>query len=130
MGTSGLVRKTYAFGLPRQTRRKNRCGLSKSGSSECDGLTLVPTWHEPRLRQCSARTGDVVAVHGLDGIGYLGVQYAAKMGNCTRGSRCFAGDLRPGIGAWTVRGDCERAAGCGEADADITLPIKASGFSE
>src|SRR5437764_7557683 len=37
------------------------------------------------LRNSGARPGDVVAVHGLGGLGHLGVQYAAKMGFHTVG---------------------------------------------
>src|SRR5690606_34524169 len=32
------------------------------------------------LRNSGARSGDLVAVHGLGGLGHLGVQFAAKMG--------------------------------------------------
>ena len=41
----------------------------------CAGLTTFNA-----LRHSGARPGDVVAVHGLGGLGHLGVQYAAKMG--------------------------------------------------
>jgi len=41
----------------------------------CAGLTTFNA-----LRGSGARGGDVVAVHGLGGLGHLGVQYAAKMG--------------------------------------------------
>src|SRR6516165_3659820 len=41
----------------------------------CAGLTTFNA-----LRNSGARPGDVVAVHGLGGLGHLGVQYAAKMG--------------------------------------------------
>lgn len=41
----------------------------------CAGLTTFNA-----LRNSGARGGDVVAVHGLGGLGHLGVQYAAKMG--------------------------------------------------
>ncbi|HEY2883171.1 MAG TPA: alcohol dehydrogenase [Pirellulales bacterium] len=41
----------------------------------CAGLTTFNA-----LRNSGARFGGVVAVHGLGGLGHLGVQYAAKMG--------------------------------------------------
>jgi D-arabinose 1-dehydrogenase-like Zn-dependent alcohol dehydrogenase len=41
----------------------------------CAGLTTFNA-----LRNGGARSGDLVVVHGLGGLGHLGVQYAAKMG--------------------------------------------------
>jgi D-arabinose 1-dehydrogenase-like Zn-dependent alcohol dehydrogenase len=41
----------------------------------CAGLTTFNA-----LRHTQARPGDLVAVHGLGGLGHLGVQFAAKMG--------------------------------------------------
>jgi len=41
----------------------------------CAGLTTFNA-----LRNSAARPGDVVAVHGIGGLGHLGVQFAAKMG--------------------------------------------------
>src|SRR5205814_5794476 len=41
----------------------------------CAGVTTFNA-----LRNSGARVGGVVAVHGLGGLGHLGVQYAAKMG--------------------------------------------------
>jgi D-arabinose 1-dehydrogenase-like Zn-dependent alcohol dehydrogenase len=41
----------------------------------CAGITTYNA-----LRNSDARPGDLVAVHGLGGLGHLGVQYAAKMG--------------------------------------------------
>src|ERR1700761_5991637 len=41
----------------------------------CAGITTFNA-----LRNSGARAGDVVGVHGLGGLGHLGVQYAAKMG--------------------------------------------------
>jgi D-arabinose 1-dehydrogenase-like Zn-dependent alcohol dehydrogenase len=46
----------------------------------CAGLTTFNA-----LRNSGARSGDVVAVLGLGGLGHLGVQYAAKMGFQTVG---------------------------------------------
>src|SRR3954454_8798798 len=46
----------------------------------CAGVTTFNA-----LRNSGARPGDVVAVHGLGGLGHLGVQYAAKMGFHTVG---------------------------------------------
>jgi len=41
----------------------------------CAGITTFNA-----LRNSGARPGDVVAIHGLGGLGHLGVQFAAKMG--------------------------------------------------
>src|SRR5258706_11483899 len=41
----------------------------------CAGITTFNS-----LRNAGARSGDVVAVHGLGGLGHLGVQFASKMG--------------------------------------------------
>ena len=41
----------------------------------CAGVTTFNS-----LRNSGARSGDLVAVHGIGGLGHLGVQYAAKMG--------------------------------------------------
>jgi D-arabinose 1-dehydrogenase-like Zn-dependent alcohol dehydrogenase len=41
----------------------------------CAGLTTFNA-----LRNSGARPGELVAIHGLGGLGHLGVQYAAKMG--------------------------------------------------
>lgn len=41
----------------------------------CAGITTYNA-----LRNSGARPGDVVAVHGIGGLGHLGVQFAAKMG--------------------------------------------------
>jgi len=46
----------------------------------CAGITTYNA-----LRNCGARAGDVVAIHGLGGLGHLGVQYAVKMGFRTVG---------------------------------------------
>ena len=46
----------------------------------CAGVTTYNA-----LRNSGARPGDLVAVHGLGGLGHLGVQYAAKMGFKTVG---------------------------------------------
>lgn len=41
----------------------------------CAGITTFNA-----LRNSGARGGDLVAIHGIGGLGHLGVQYAAKMG--------------------------------------------------
>jgi alcohol dehydrogenase/propanol-preferring alcohol dehydrogenase len=41
----------------------------------CAGVTTFNS-----LRNAGARPGDLVAVHGIGGLGHLGIQYAAKMG--------------------------------------------------
>jgi D-arabinose 1-dehydrogenase-like Zn-dependent alcohol dehydrogenase len=52
-------------------------GLSPTDAAPlmCAGVTTFNS-----LRLSGARSGDLVAVHGLGGLGHLGVQYAAKMG--------------------------------------------------
>src|SRR4029077_12838083 len=52
-------------------------GLSATDAAPlmCAGVTTFNA-----LRNSGARSGDLVAVHGLGGLGHLGVQYAAKMG--------------------------------------------------
>src|SRR2546422_4757706 len=41
----------------------------------CAGVTVYNA-----LRHSGARGGDVVAVHGIGGLGHLGIQYARQMG--------------------------------------------------
>jgi alcohol dehydrogenase/propanol-preferring alcohol dehydrogenase len=48
------------------------------GPFMCAGVTVYNA-----LRKSGARSGDVVAVHGIGGLGHLGVQYARKMGFVT-----------------------------------------------
>ncbi len=52
-------------------------GLSATDAAPllCAGVTTFNA-----LRNSGARSGDLVAVHGLGGLGHLGVQFAAKMG--------------------------------------------------
>jgi len=52
-------------------------GLSpaEGGPLMCAGVTTFNA-----LRRSGARPGDLVAVHGLGGLGHLGVQYASRMG--------------------------------------------------
>lgn len=47
----------------------------EAGPFMCAGVTVFNA-----LRNSSARAGDVVAVHGIGGLGHLGVQYARHMG--------------------------------------------------
>jgi len=62
----------------------------------CAGLTTFNC-----LRNAGARSGDVVAVLGLGGLGHLGVQFAAKMGFRTVGIARGAdkGELAKKLGA-------------------------------
>jgi D-arabinose 1-dehydrogenase-like Zn-dependent alcohol dehydrogenase len=46
-----------------------------AGPLMCAGVTVFNA-----LRNSGARAGDVVAVHGIGGLGHLGVQYARQMG--------------------------------------------------
>jgi len=41
----------------------------------CAGITTFNA-----LRNCGARPGDLVAIHGVGGLGHLGIQYAARSG--------------------------------------------------
>jgi len=47
----------------------------EAGPFMCAGVTVYNA-----LRNSGARAGDVVAVHGIGGLGHLGIQYARKMG--------------------------------------------------
>ena len=47
----------------------------EAGPFMCAGVTVYNA-----LRNSGARAGDVVAVHGVGGLGHLGVQYARRMG--------------------------------------------------
>ena len=47
----------------------------EAGPFMCAGVTVYNA-----LRHSGARAGDVVAVHGIGGLGHLGVQYARQMG--------------------------------------------------
>jgi D-arabinose 1-dehydrogenase-like Zn-dependent alcohol dehydrogenase len=47
----------------------------EAGSFMCAGVTVFNA-----LRNSGARAGEVVAVHGIGGLGHLGVQYARQMG--------------------------------------------------
>lgn len=50
-------------------------GIIDGAPLMCAGVTTFNA-----LRNSGARPGDVVAVHGIGGLGHLGVQFAAKMG--------------------------------------------------
>ena len=41
----------------------------------CAGITTFNA-----LRHCGARAGDLVAIHGVGGLGHLGIQFAARLG--------------------------------------------------
>jgi len=47
----------------------------EAGPFMCAGVTVYNA-----LRNSGARAGDVVAIHGIGGLGHLGVQYARQMG--------------------------------------------------
>ena len=47
----------------------------EAGPFMCAGVTVFNA-----LRNCGAQPGDLVAVHGIGGLGHLGVQYARQMG--------------------------------------------------
>jgi D-arabinose 1-dehydrogenase-like Zn-dependent alcohol dehydrogenase len=48
---------------------------AEAGPFMCAGVTVYNA-----LRHAGARAGEVVAVHGIGGLGHLGVQYARRMG--------------------------------------------------
>src|SRR5215203_4763266 len=48
---------------------------TEAGPFMCAGVTVYNA-----LRNSGARAGDVVAIHGIGGLGHLGVQYARQMG--------------------------------------------------
>jgi D-arabinose 1-dehydrogenase-like Zn-dependent alcohol dehydrogenase len=50
----------------------------EAGPFMCAGVTVYNA-----LRHAGARAGEVVAVHGIGGLGHLGVQYARQMGFAT-----------------------------------------------
>src|SRR6185312_1031643 len=47
----------------------------EAGPFMCAGVTVFNA-----LRNSGARAGELVAVHGIGGLGHLGVQYARRMG--------------------------------------------------
>ena len=49
--------------------------VEEAGPFMCAGVTVYNA-----LRNSGARAGDVVAIHGIGGLGHLGVQYARQMG--------------------------------------------------
>ena len=49
--------------------------VDEAGPFMCAGVTVYNA-----LRNSGARGGDVVAIHGIGGLGHLGVQYARQMG--------------------------------------------------
>ena len=53
----------------------NDLPAEEAGPFMCAGVTVYNA-----LRNSGARGGDVVAVHGIGGLGHLGVQYARQMG--------------------------------------------------
>jgi D-arabinose 1-dehydrogenase-like Zn-dependent alcohol dehydrogenase len=53
----------------------NALPAEEAGPFMCAGVTVFNA-----LRNSGARAGDVVAVHGIGGLGHLGVQYARRMG--------------------------------------------------
>jgi len=48
---------------------------TEAGPFMCAGVTVYNA-----LRHSGARAGDVVAIHGIGGLGHLGIQYARRMG--------------------------------------------------
>ena len=94
----------------------------EAGPFMCAGVTVYNA-----LRHAGARAGEVVAVHGIGGLGHLGVQYARQMGFETvainRGQRQGA------AGAATGRASlhrCDRAR-CGDGVAKAWRRARDSG---
>jgi D-arabinose 1-dehydrogenase-like Zn-dependent alcohol dehydrogenase len=56
-------------------RMPNELSPTDAAPLLCAGLTTYNA-----LRNCGLRGGDLVAVHGIGGLGHLAIQYAAKMG--------------------------------------------------
>jgi len=56
----------------------NELPAEEAGPFMCAGVTVFNA-----LRNSGARGGDVVAIHGIGGLGHLGVQYARQMGFVT-----------------------------------------------
>src|SRR4029434_1218351 len=56
-------------------RIPDKLGDLEAAPLMCAGITTFNA-----LRRSGARPGDLVAVHGLGGLGHLGVQYASRMG--------------------------------------------------
>jgi alcohol dehydrogenase/propanol-preferring alcohol dehydrogenase len=56
-------------------RLPDELGGTDAGPLLCAGITMYNA-----LRNCGLRGGDLVAIHGLGGLGHLGVQFAAQMG--------------------------------------------------
>src|SRR5262249_32193683 len=62
-------------GVTPLARVPDRLSAPDAAPLVCAGVTTFNA-----LRNSGARSGDLVAVHGLGGLGHLGVQFAAKMG--------------------------------------------------
>jgi D-arabinose 1-dehydrogenase-like Zn-dependent alcohol dehydrogenase len=56
-------------------RMPDGLGFAEAAPLLCAGITTFNA-----LRNSGARSGDLVAVHGLGGLGHLGIQYASAMG--------------------------------------------------
>lgn len=103
----------------------------EAGPLMCAGITTYNA-----LRNCGARAGDVVAIHGIGGLGHLGVQFAAKMAFRTvaiaRGKDKEA--LAKKLGAWryidTEAGDpAEALTKLGGAKAILTTVTSGKAMS-
>ena len=57
----------------------------------CAGITTFNA-----LRNCGAKPGDLVAIHGVGGLGHLGIQFAARSGVPDRGDQSGARQRSPG----------------------------------
>jgi len=55
--------------------KKTVAAAEEAGPCMCAGVTVYNA-----LRNSGARAGDLVAVHGIGGLGHLGVQYSRQMG--------------------------------------------------
>src|ERR1700724_2016141 len=52
-----------------------RLGAWAAGALVCAGTATFSA-----LRNCAAKPGDLVAIHGVGGLGHLGIQFAARQG--------------------------------------------------
>ena len=82
--------------LPRRHRRQPRWRLchAHAGACQCAGAGARRNWTRVAsapllcagittfnaLRHCGARAGELVAIHGVGGLGHLGIQFAARLG--------------------------------------------------
>ena len=70
----------------------------EAGPFMCAGVTVYNA-----LRHAGARVGEVVAIHGIGGLGHLGVQYARQMGAAGRRTHATLVSSRRALLPWLSR---------------------------